>query len=330
MQHYHRIIIPVIAVLCSLPSGTFAGDGGTVSQGAARIAASVNGRAIPFTMLQPAITREEARFKKHGAKEGMSDESRKRLQRQELERLIALELLEQAGEKSLGREIERKVDEKIAVGQTPGPGADEPAKAAKRGMDRGEYRKQVRSRLLVDEYLAQRGAKDVAVPEAELEKYYAQNAGNFMEPEKVKVSHLLIRLPANPSVEELAKVQAEIEQIRVEIMAGRNFADVAKQRSACASAGAGGDLGYIRRTYMPRAFDDVAFSLKVGDISEPVRTQHGVHLIKVFDKKPARAQELGEVKDLIEKVLAGEIRKRKVDEIVRELRREANVEIFLD
>ena len=331
MQHYLRMIVSLI-VLSLLPvaHASFARDDESASPGVPQIAASVNGRPILLAKLQPAINKAEARFKKHGARDGMSDETRKRLQQEELDRLIALELLEQAGEKSFGKEIERKVDEKIEAEQSQVSTADIPAKAVKRGIDKDEYRRQVRSRLLVDEYLAKRGAKDVAVSEAELKKYYEKNSRSFMEPERVKVSHLLIKLTVKPTSEEIAKAKNEIEQIRAEIMAGKDFPEMAKQRSACASAKSGGDLGYIRHNYMPKAFDDIAFSLKAGEISEPVRTLHGFHLIKVFDKKPARVPELSEIKGFIEKVLSSEIQKKKVGEIVQELRRAAKVEIFLN
>lgn len=331
MQNYRGIIVSMIVwSLFPVTSATFAGDETSVNQDPRRIAARVNGRPILLAELQPALQKAEARFRKYGAREGLSDETRKRLQQEELDRLIALEMLAQAGEKCFGKEIERKVDEKITAEQAHDSGMDKPVSAAKHGVDGDEHRKQVRNRLLVDEYLAKHGAKDMAVPESELKKYYEQNAGSFREPEKIKVSHILVKLSAKPTAEEIAKAKNEIEQIRAEIMSGKDFPDMAKQRSACASANAGGDLGYISRTYMPKGFDDIAFALKVGEISEPVRTLHGFHLIKAFDRKPARVPELGEIQSFIEKALAGEIQKKRVDEIVRELRREAKVEIFLD
>ncbi len=332
MHHIRRIIVSLIIVLplFSLSKPAFAGDEAPLNQGGLQVAAKVNGRPIYLAEMQLAINKAESRFKKYGAKDGMSDETKKRLRQEELDRLIARDLLEQAGEKSFGKEIERKVDEKIKAEQSQVSTADIPAKAVKRGIDKDEYRRQVRSRLLVDEYLAKRGAKDVAVSEAELKKYYEKNSRSFMEPERVKVSHLLIKLTAKPTSEEIAKAKNEIEQIRAEIMAGKDFPEMAKQRSACASAKSGGDLGYIRHNYMPKAFDDIAFSQKAGEISEPVRTLHGFHLIKVFDKKPARVPELVEIKGFIEKVLSSEIQKKKVGEIVQELRRAAKVEIFLN
>jgi peptidyl-prolyl cis-trans isomerase C len=187
----------------------------------------------------------------------------------------------------------------------------------------------VRRQLLADEYLAKRLDKDLKVPDAELKKYYEQNAKNFMEPESVRVSHILIKIPSKSKPEDIAQVRKEIEQIRAEIVGGKDFAEIARQRSACASSQAGGDLGYIKHNYMPQEFDTVAFALKAGELSDVVRTRHGFHLIKVFDKKPERLPEFAGLKDFIEKFLLKDVQKKKVEEIVSELRRDAKVEIFL-
>ena len=331
MRNYLGIIATLIILfLFPVTKATFARDETPINQDVPKIAARVNGRPILLAKLQPAINKADARFKKHGARDGMSEETRRRLQREELDRLIAGELLEQAGEKAFGKEIEQKVDEKIRAEQAQASTADKHDKAVRRGTDKEEYREQVRSRILVDEYLAKCGVTDVVVSEADLKEYYEKNSRSSMEPEKVKVSHILIKLTAKPTSEEIARAKNEIEQIRAEIMAGKDFGEMAKQRSACASAKSGGDLGYIKHNYMPKAFDDAAFSLKAGEISEPVRTRHGIHLIKAFDSKPARVPELVEIKGFIEKALAAEIQKKRVDEVVRELRRDAKVEIFLN
>lgn len=69
------------------------------------------------------------------------------------------------------------------------------------------------------------------------------------------------------------------------IRAGARFEDLAKKHSQCPSGKRGGDLGYFGKGQMVKPFEDVAFTLNKGDISEPVQTQFGFHLIKVTDKK---------------------------------------------
>lgn len=91
--------------------------------------------------------------------------------------------------------------------------------------------------------------------------------------EKVKASHLLV------------ETKEEAEKLREEILAGKEFAEVAKEVSKCPSGRMGGDLGYFGRGQMVPEFDSAAFTLPVGEVSEPVQTQFGWHLLVVTDKK---------------------------------------------
>lgn len=329
MQQYVRTLVPVLVMLMSTVStSSLALADATKDTNENRIVAKVNARSILFSQLKPIMNTAQAKFKKYGA-DTMSDETRKRVQSEELERQIAFELLVQAGEKIVGKEIEHKVDQEIIAKNVNDPKGEQARKSADGSINKDAYWNQVRRQLLADEYLAKRLDKDLKVPEAELKKYYEQNAKNFMEPESVRVSHILIKIPSKSKPEDIAQVRKEIEQIRAEIVGGKDFAEIARQRSACASSQAGGDLGYIKHNYMPQEFDTVAFALKAGELSDVVRTRHGFHLIKVFDKKPERLPEFAGLKDFIEKFLLKDVQKKKVEEIVSELRRDAKVEIFL-
>lgn len=90
---------------------------------------------------------------------------------------------------------------------------------------------------------------------------------------QVKASHLLV-----DSLE-------EAERVRQEIVDGKPFAQAAKETSTCPSGQAGGDLGFFSRGQMVPAFEQTAFSLPVGKLSEPVQTQFGWHLILVTEQR---------------------------------------------
>lgn len=89
----------------------------------------------------------------------------------------------------------------------------------------------------------------------------------------VKASHILVD----------TKAQADL--LKTKIDNGENFESLAKQYSKCPSGQEGGDLGYFSRGQMVREFESAAFSLPVGKVSEPVKTEFGWHLIKVYDKQ---------------------------------------------
>ena len=89
----------------------------------------------------------------------------------------------------------------------------------------------------------------------------------------VKASHLLV------------KTEEEALKLKEEIVAGKEFAKVAAEVSLCPSGQNGGDLGYFTKGQMVKEFEDACFSMEVGEISDPIKTQFGYHLIYLTDKK---------------------------------------------
>ena len=85
---------------------------------------------------------------------------------------------------------------------------------------------------------------------------------------KVKASHILVQ------------TLTEAEAIHNKIIAGGSFEDLAKEHSSCPSRNQGGDLGFFNRGQMVKPFEDAAFNLQVGQLSQPVQTQFGFHLIQ--------------------------------------------------
>lgn len=90
---------------------------------------------------------------------------------------------------------------------------------------------------------------------------------------EVKASHILV------------KTEEEAQKLYDEIKNGKSFAEAASEYSLCPSGYAGGDLGYFGRGMMVKPFEDAAFDMEIGEISKPVQTQFGWHLIQLTDKK---------------------------------------------
>jgi peptidyl-prolyl cis-trans isomerase C len=129
-------------------------------------------------------------------------------------------------------------------------------------------------------------SKETAVPEADLHAYYDAHRKEY---EQVRASHILIRaqgspVPVRPGQKDLsdAEALAKSQDLRKQIAAGADFGALASKESDDAGSGAkGGDLGFFRRGQMVPTFEETAFKLKPGELSEPVKTQFGYHIIKV-------------------------------------------------
>ena len=148
----------------------------------------------------------------------------------------------------------------------------------------------------------------VEVTEEEIKGYYEANKETeFKEGEQVKARHILIKVPSGASDEEKKKLREKAEKILKEIKSGADFAEMARKYSEDeATKDKGGDLGWFGRGRMVKEFEDVAFSLKPGQVSDVVETVYGYHIIKVEDKKPERIKPLEEVRDEIRGKLAKE------------------------
>ena len=151
--------------------------------------------------------------------------------------------------------------------------------------------------------------KLVKLTNDDVKKYYEEHKDRFTEPEKVQARHILIRPDKNMKDKEAAKKAARklAESLLEKIRGGANFATLAKRYSADpGSARKGGDLGWFPRGVMMKPFEDAAFALKTGEISDIVETPFGYHIIKLEDRKPARIKPLPKAKPLIINILKRE------------------------
>lgn len=146
------------------------------------------------------------------------------------------------------------------------------------------------------------------VSEAEVEAYYKEHGKEFERPQRVRAAHILVRVPEVGGSEAEQKARAKVEEAIRRATAGEDFAKLAREISEDpGSAGSGGDLGYVARGELDRAFERAVFALKKGEVSaEPVRTPFGYHAIKVSDIQEADKRPLKEVAAEIKKKLQAE------------------------
>lgn len=139
-------------------------------------------------------------------------------------------------------------------------------------------------------------AEQVAVNDEIIQKYYDENKSLFMMPEKRQAKHILINLDAD-TVEAESAAMKTVNEIQAKIEAGESFSELAKAYSKdSGSAETGGDLGSFEQGMMVPEFDAAVFSMEVNEISEPVKTDFGLHLIKLVSIEEAQYQPLTEVR----------------------------------
>ncbi len=158
--------------------------------------------------------------------------------------------------------------------------------------------------LLVDNLRLRRS---LAVAEAQIVEYYTTHQDEFQVAEEVRARHILIRPPSDDDAGWQA-AQAKVREVaRRAVAPNADFAALAREYSEDeGSRPSGGDLGWFGRGRMVKEFEDAAFSLPVGGVSGPVKSQFGYHIIKVEERRPAGLQPLEEVRERVrERVVDG-------------------------
>ncbi len=173
--------------------------------------------------------------------------------------------------------------------------------------------------LTINKYLNQTILSKISVSDEEIKNYYNNNLNQFIQPEEVRASHILVNNSdlANELIEELNN--------------GANFSELAKEYSIGPSSVKGGDLGYFTRGKMVPEFENEAFNLSVGEYSKtPVKTQFGFHIILVTDKKNETQLGFEEVANKIREELIKEKETNEIKNYIESLFKKNNIEIFPD
>jgi len=159
--------------------------------------------------------------------------------------------------------------------------------------------------------------KEIEVIDEELQKYYDENKEEYKKDPARKFKYVAINL--EPSEADKQKVKAKIDSIYILTKNGDDFAELAKKYSEGPSAPQGGDLGYFEKGKMVPAFEEVAFKLKRNEISEPVKTRFGWHIIKVLNKKVTNGKEEIQASHILIKEEASEATKENLSVLADDL-----------
>ncbi|MBC8870557.1 MAG: peptidylprolyl isomerase [Planctomycetes bacterium] len=184
------------------------------------------------------------------------------------------------------------------------------------GLTAETLKEQIASELAIKKYA------EAEVTDEKAETYFKANKQEF-DGTEVKASHILLKYEPQSTAEEKKAANDKIATIKQEILAGADFAEAAKKHSACPSSDKGGDLGFFKRGQMVKPFSDTAFGMTAGQMSEPVETQFGVHLIKVTEVKPGETN-FDAAKDAVKDVLIRQL----MEETAAEQRKVTKVEIL--
>lgn len=168
---------------------------------------------------------------------------------------------------------------------------------------KSQLRKQLTIQTLQKELVAEFTAK-ITTSDSETKAFYDANVERFKQPEQVRASHILIKVDSAGDEAAAQKARGDIEAIQQQLKDGGDFAELARANSGCPSSAQGGNLGFFGKGQMVKPFEEAAFSLKPGEISNIVETSFGYHLIRLEEKRDAGAVPFDEVEQRISDYLS--------------------------
>ncbi|SHF13113.1 foldase protein PrsA [Caldanaerobius fijiensis DSM 17918] len=309
-------ILATAAIILSLLTGC----------GSNNVVATVNGEPITKSEFQKELNAQISSIESSQGKQDWSAQYQGQklgdsLKTVVLESLILQKLqLQQAKKEGItvtNQEVNEKVDEQIALYETYAGGKDTFDKMLKdQKMSRNKLAAQLRDtykKLLLIQKLQQKLTANVTVTEAEEKNYYDTHKLEF-KPDTVTASHILVNDE---------KTAEEVEQ---KLKKGADFAQLAKEYSIdTATKDNGGDLGTFTYGQMDPDFEKAAFALKPGEISQPVKTKFGYHIIKVTDKKIMPQQSFNQVKEEIRNKLLTQKKQSEYQKILNQWRKNAKI-----
>jgi peptidyl-prolyl cis-trans isomerase C len=190
---------------------------------------------------------------------------------------------------------------------------------------------EITNRILMQALIEETVSKNVSVSDKEIDEYYTSNPDEFQIPEKVKVSHILIKVDPQATPPEKEKKKAQAEKILARAKKGEDFALLAQEFSEDTKTNKKkGELGFFAKGSKEPEFENAAFALKKDGISNLVLTKEGYHIIKLLERKEAEKKTLKDAKTSVENKLKQKKRKDGYDKLLENLKASHKVVINED
>ncbi len=295
-----------------------------------RIVALVNNEVITLSELEEAGSRLFRQLIET-TPPGEREEKLKKARREILEQLIENKILEQEIRKRKVEVSEREVDTAVAEILKHNRLTENELKMAlaKEGISYAAYRRQIRDDLGKMRLINREIKSKIVVNEEDLKRIYQEKIKEFMEPVEVKLQQIFIPGPRSGAGEELKNLEAKVENLWRRARQGEDFTELARRYSLGPEAKDGGILGYFKKNELIPELEEIAFKLKIGEISDIVRSSHGWHILRLLERKGGNPKPFAEVAPKIREAQLQQEAEKKFQEWLQHLKSKAYIEIRL-
>ncbi len=214
--------------------------------------------------------------------------------------------------------------------------------AEAQGISFEDFKQNLKNNIITQRVIGQEVGGHITVTSSEIQQYYDQHKADMERPEQVRLSEILIStqpanvvkndkgenaLPETPTPEIVAAAKTKADQVYAMLQKGGNFDDLAKKYSSGPTSAVGGDLEYFKRGTMSKDLESKVFDMKVGQFTEPIRTNQGFVILKVTEHQSAGVPPLKEVESQINEQLYVQKMQPALREYLTKLREDAYIDI---
>jgi peptidyl-prolyl cis-trans isomerase C len=307
--------------------GTGEDASGKKSEAKQQNAVVVNGKPIPMSDYQARLEQLNRQVAMVGKKP--DDKEMASLKQRVLNDLISIELLKQEAQKKGIKVEDSEVNARIEAAKKKFTPENFQNSLKQANMTESSLKDYFATQIAIGKLVEQEIVSKIVVTPEEVKKFYDSNPDLFKAPEMVRASHILVKVDKNATADEKAKALEKIKGLQKRVKGGEDFAKVAKEASDCPSKENGGDLDFFRKGDMAPAFEQAAFSMKQGEISDIVETEFGYHIIKVTDRKEPGVVSFDEIKSRIEQQLKSDKISQEIPNYVETLKSKSKIEILV-
>jgi peptidyl-prolyl cis-trans isomerase SurA len=213
--------------------------------------------------------------------------------------------------------------------------------AESQGVSWEEFKQNTKNSLLTQKVIGSEVGSHIQVTRDEIQKFYDEHKAEISQPERVRLSEILIANDPNapkpeagkesrlsaPTPEQVAAAEAKAQDVYQQLKKGAKFDELARKESNGSTAEQGGDIGYFKRKDLAKELEDKSFILKAGEYTEPIRTRQGYIILRVADHIQAGTPPLDSVREQIQEQLYSQKIQPALREFLTKLREDAYIDI---
>ncbi len=293
------------------------------------VVAKVNAEELYETQLESAVKNYNQFLKDQGIEmRALGQDQMHKVRHFMLQKLVERELLHQEALKKKIKVSKEEIDKVMETSESNYPShQDFLDDVLQEGETIEKYRERLAYDMLVNKLTSKRYEDRKKEPSAEeVQQFYQQNTQLFAQPESVDIGHILLNIEEDGDAKEWDKAKKKLLKLRE---SKKDFRELAEEFSECPTGKKGGDLGFVPRGRLFQPLELAAFKLKDNEISQPVESNAGMHLIKLYGRRPQGfIPPYDEIKELVEQAAKTHQAQQIYQDYIEEIQVKATVKLF--